>query len=207
LETCTRVLDSDACENPGTALSYRTIRLLDTIVKLFEKILLYRILSEVSGRGLLRNEQFVFRPKHSTALKPTRLVDRVYRIFDEKRLTGAVFLDVAKAFGTIYVDGLLYKLTILNFLPYLVKTIASHMNGWTFEASFRTATSTSRSMRAGVAQGGNISPVLFSLYVNDMPSPSRHVELALCADDTAIITTSRQPTLLVKYLETYLSDL
>jgi len=62
-------------------------------------------------------------------------------------------------------------------------------------------------MQAGVAQGGIISPVLFSLYVNDMPSPSRHVELALYADDTAVIATSRRPALLVKYLETYLSHL
>jgi len=62
-------------------------------------------------------------------------------------------------------------------------------------------------MWAGVAQGGIISPVLFSLYVNDMPSPPRHVELALYADDTAVIATFRQPALLVKYLETYLSDL
>ena len=59
-------------------------------------------------------------------------------------------------------------------------------------------------MWAGVAQGGLISPVLFSLYVNDMPSPSHHVELALNADDTAIIATSRKPTLLVSYLESYL---
>jgi hypothetical protein len=62
-------------------------------------------------------------------------------------------------------------------------------------------------MGAGVAQGGLISPVLFSPYVNDMPSPSHHVELALYADDTAIITTSRNPTLLVTYLESYLNDL
>jgi retron-type reverse transcriptase len=56
-------------------------------------------------------------------------------------------------------------------------------------------------MRAGVAQGGIISPVLFSLYVNDMPIPSRHVELALYADDTAVMATSRKPELLVSYLE------
>jgi hypothetical protein len=62
-------------------------------------------------------------------------------------------------------------------------------------------------MRAGVAQGGLISPVLFSLYVNDMPPPSHHVELALYADDTAVIATSRKPTLLVSYLESYLNDL
>jgi hypothetical protein len=40
-----------------------------------------------------------------------------------------------------------------------------------------------------------------------MPSPSHHVELALYADDTAIIATSRKPTLLVSYLKPYLSDL
>jgi hypothetical protein len=51
------------------------------------------------------------------------------------------------------------------------------------------------------------TPILFSLYVNDMPSPSHHVELALYADGTAIIATSRKPTLLVSYLESYLNDL
>jgi len=58
-----------------------------------------------------------------------------------------------------------------------------------------------------VAQGGLISPVLFSLYVNGMPTPSHHVEFALYADNTAVIATSRKPTLLVSYLESYLNDL
>jgi len=62
-------------------------------------------------------------------------------------------------------------------------------------------------MRAGVAQGGLFSPVLFNLYVKDMPKPSHHVQLALYADDTVIITTSRTPVLLVNYLQTYLSHL
>jgi len=62
-------------------------------------------------------------------------------------------------------------------------------------------------MRAGVAQGGLISPVLFSLYVNDMPSSSHRVELALYADDTAVVATSRKPTLLVRHLESYFKNL
>jgi len=73
--------------------------------------------------------------------------------------------------------------------------------------SFQMATPSRRGMKAGVAQGGLISPVLFSLYVNDTPLPSHHVELALYADDTAIIATSCKPTLLVSYLESYLNDL
>jgi hypothetical protein len=140
-------------------------------------------------------------------LQLARLVERITRNFGEKWLTGAVFLDVAKAFDTVWIDGLLYKLKLLNFPSYIVHTISSYLRGRTFEASFQTATSSRRSMRTGVAQGELISTVLFSLYVNDMPSPSHHVQLALYADDTAIIATSRKPTLLVRYLDSYLNDL
>jgi hypothetical protein len=55
--------------------SYRPISLLDTIGKLFENILLARILNEVSERGLMRAEQFGFRPRHSTSLQLARLVE------------------------------------------------------------------------------------------------------------------------------------
>jgi len=136
----------------------------------------------------------------STSLQLACLVERITRNF-------AVFLDVAKAFDTVWIDGLLYKLTRQNFPSYIVHSISSYLRGRTFEASFQTATSSRRGMRAGVARGGLISPVLFSLYVNDVPPPSNHVELALYADDTAIIATSRKPTLLVSYLESSLNDL
>jgi predicted transcriptional regulator len=93
-------------KDPALPSSYRPISLLDTIGKVFEKILLSRILSEVNERGLLRNELFGLRPKHSTYLQLARHIERVFRNFGEKRLTGAVFLDVAKAFDTVWVDGL-----------------------------------------------------------------------------------------------------
>jgi hypothetical protein len=101
-------------KDPTLPSSYRPISLLDTVGKLFEKILLARVLREVNERGLLRDEQFGFRPRHSTALQLGRLVERVNINFDERRMTGAVFLDVAKAFDTVWVKGLLYMLTIQN---------------------------------------------------------------------------------------------
>jgi retron-type reverse transcriptase len=177
------------------------------IGKLLEKILLTRFLYEVSEHGLMWNEQFGFRPRHSTSLQLARLVERITRNFGKNRLTSAVFLDMAKAFDTVWIDGLLYKLTNLNFPSYLVHTISSYLRGWTFEASFQKATSSHRGMQAGVPQGGLISPVFFSLYVNDMPTPSHHIKLALYADDMAIIATSRKPVLFISYLESYLSDL
>jgi hypothetical protein len=58
-------------------------------------------------------------------LQLARLVERITRNFGEKRLTGAVFLDVAKAFDPIWIDSFLYKLTLLNFPSYIVHTISS----------------------------------------------------------------------------------
>ena len=153
-------------KNPALP-SYRPISLLDTIGKLFG-ILLTRILYIVNERGLLRDEQFGFRPGHSTSLQLACLVERIGRNFGEYRLTGAVFLDVAKAFDTVWIDGLIYKLTLLNFPSYNVHTISSYLRGRTFEESFQTATLSRRCMRAGVAQGRLIFPIL-SRYLRGYP--------------------------------------
>jgi hypothetical protein len=58
-------------------------------------------------------------------LRLAHLVERITRNFGKKRLTGAVFLDVAKAFDTVWIDGLLYKLTLFKFPSYIVHTISS----------------------------------------------------------------------------------
>jgi hypothetical protein len=128
-------------KDPALPSSYQPISLLDTIGKLFEKILLARILLEVNERGMMQHELFGFRPRRITSLQPAHLVERITRNFGKKRLTGAVFHDVAKAFDTVWINGLLYKLTLLNFPSYIVHTISSYIWRWTFEASFQTATS------------------------------------------------------------------
>ena len=82
-------------------------------------ILLARISHEVSLRGLMQDEQLGLRPRHSWSLQLARFVERITTNFDEKRLRGAVFLDVSKAFDTVWIDGVLYKLTLLNILTYV----------------------------------------------------------------------------------------
>jgi len=91
----------------------------------------------------LRNEQFGFRPKHSTALQLTSHVESVQELWKEDG-NCVVFLDVAKAFDTVWFDGLLYKLAVPNFPSNLVKAIYSHMNSPMFEASFQTTSSPCR---------------------------------------------------------------
>jgi hypothetical protein len=155
----------------------------------------------------LRDEEFGFTLKHSRSLQLARLVERVIGNFGVKRLRVVVFLEVNKAYDSFRVNCLLFKLTAFNFSLHNVKIIFSSLHNWTFEASFQTAAAIRRDMRAGVAQGGLVSPVLFSPYLNYMPMPSRSVELALYADNPAIIATSRKSALVISCLETYLSVL
>jgi hypothetical protein len=60
------------------------------------------------------------------SLQVARLVERITRNFGKKRVTGAVFLDVAKTFDTVWIDGILYKLMLLNFPSYIVHTISPY---------------------------------------------------------------------------------
>jgi hypothetical protein len=90
---------------PTLPSSYSPVTLFDSVDKLFEKILFTRVLREVNGRELLRDEQFGFRPRHSTTLQLARLVERVSRNIHEKRLTGVVFPDVAKSLDTVWVKA------------------------------------------------------------------------------------------------------
>ena len=152
------------------------------------------------GMQVLVTWAFGIVPSGLSLRGPDMSVDmRLLAVSDET--TGS---DRSEPMAVVWIDSLLYKLTLLNFPSYLFIKIPSYLQGQTFEASFQTATSSHRGMWAGVVQGELISPVLFSLYANDMPSPSHHVELPLYKDYTAITATSRKPTLLVRYLESYL---
>jgi len=79
--------------------SYRSNIFLDKIGELLEKIIQPKISHLVKERGLMRDEQF--------GLHPVFHFDRISRNYGEKIPTAAVFLDVAKAFHAVCIDGLL----------------------------------------------------------------------------------------------------
>jgi hypothetical protein len=137
-------------KDPKIPSSYKPISPWHRIDNLFENILFARILHEVSECGMMRDEQLGYFPKHITSLKLACLVQRT-RNFGEKRLTDPGFLDMAKAFHTVWFDDFLYKLTLLNFPSYVDNKISSYLWGWTFEASFHTATVSRLGKRAGLA--------------------------------------------------------
>jgi hypothetical protein len=99
----------------------------------------------------------------------------------------AVFLDIEKTFDTMWHSGLLYKLSELEFSTSLIKLIAFFLTDKVLvEGEF----SVSRKIQAGVAQGSVLTPLFYSLYINDaLAAPG--TDLALFVYDTFIYLTEK----------------
>ena len=90
--------------------NYRPISILPVISKVLDKIVHNRLVDYLSESKLLSKPQFGFRARRSTELAVTLLCDNVCKNVDSKQLTGCVFIDFSKAFGTVSDAKLLQKL-------------------------------------------------------------------------------------------------
>ncbi|GBP21147.1 RNA-directed DNA polymerase from mobile element jockey [Eumeta japonica] len=145
-----------AGKDPRLVSSQRSITLLSHIAKLFERVLLRRLLRHLTPR----REQFGFRSGHSTTLQLARVLHHMAVEHNRGRRTVGVFLDIEKAFDRVWHSGLLYKLIENRIPPALMRTVASFLKDRDFYVTVEDATSDPRPIRAGVPQGSCLSPCL-----------------------------------------------
>jgi endonuclease/exonuclease/phosphatase family metal-dependent hydrolase len=186
---------------PRNPASYRPISLLNIFGKVLERLVLKRIQEHVNEAQIIPRQQFGFVGKTSTEHQLLRLCNKITTGFNHGKVTAVVFLDIAKAFDSVWHPGLLFKLAKLGFHPYLVKFLQSFLQGRTFSATWMRASSSYRPIQAGVPQGSVLSPVLFNIYTADMPDLGPHVDLHLFADDNAMAASSFSPALAVRHLQ------
>jgi hypothetical protein len=168
--------------------SYRPITLLPTFGKMFEKLILERMLEFEKEARVLINQQFGFRSKHSTTQQVLRITEKVSQRFNEDKSTAMVLLDIEKAFDSVWHDALLHKLREYNYPIYLIKMIASFLENRVSYVSVDGTASDRYDVPAGVPQGSPSAPHLFIIYNNDMPIP-QFCKIAVYADDTALISS------------------
>lgn len=184
---------------PTEASSYRPISLLNATGKLLEKVLQNRLINVIEEKNLLPNFQFGFRRGHSTVHQAVRIKQFIRRNKRNKKSTGLVLLDIEKAFDSIWHDGMIYKLIKLNIPHYMIRLINSFIRNRQFKVHINQGVSESIAIPAGLAQGTCISPILYALFVADIPTDN-NTETALYADDTAIYTAAKTSNTIVKRL-------
>jgi hypothetical protein len=194
-------------KDPSSPLGYRPISLLNSLGKLFEKIILKRMNSQIQERNLLRDDQFGFKRGHSTIHALLRNVERITQGFNHKKSSVMLLLDIERAFDKVWIHGLVAKLIQLNFSPHLIHLLYNYLHHRSFYVSIRNSSSEIHPISAGVPQGSLLGPTLFNLFINDFPQINTDPNLAitLYADDAAINVRSGDVSLAVRKLNAALA--
>ena len=170
------------------AKNFRPISLLNGLSKILEKVLHARILRYCDENNLIPNNQFGFKSRHSTVHALIRLLEESTMGFNDGKVTIAAFLDIEKAFDTMWIDGLIYKMLKFNFPHYLIRIVSSYLRDRIFRVRLGNQLSDPITVNDGVPQGSVLGPLLFIIFLADLPT-HLNTTLTVFADDTSIFST------------------
>ena len=121
-------------------------------------------------------------PKLSTVTALAHFTDNILQSVDRGGFTGAVFLDLSKAFDTVDHVLLVEKLKAIGASSLVVKWFASYLKSRYQVTSVENCQSTQQIVSFGVPQGSILGPLLFFIYVNCL----EHCQVVMYADGTVI---------------------
>lgn len=182
--------------------SYRPISILSVLSKLFERIVLRRML--VYMRDSIPDHQFGFRAGHGTPEQCHRVVEFVKKSFEKKEYVSGVFIDVSQAFDKVWHPGLLYKIKRI-FHPNLFILIKSFLSHRKFIVQIGEEQSEIGSIKSGVPQGSVLGPHLYLLYTHDLPQ-LREGFSGTFADDTTFLCADSDPARATNTLQIHLNS-
>ncbi|OON91327.1 MAG: hypothetical protein ATN33_01430 [Epulopiscium sp. Nele67-Bin001] len=167
--------------------NYRPISILPIISKVAEKWVTTKLTEHLNnGYATLHPMQFGFRKFHSTETATCYFLENLKSLLDQGGFVAAVFLDLKRAFDTINHDLLIAKLSHFNFSSNALCWMKSYLTDRKQAVQIGDSLSTYLTCSTGVPQGSILGPVLFSLYVNNLPDVCRNIKMQLYADDTVL---------------------
>ena len=171
--------------------NYRPISILNIISKVFERVVFDQLSDYLEDNHLLTDFQYGFRRKRSTRDAVTILTDHIKHNMDKSKVTGALYMDLRKAFDTVNHSCLLHKLPYNGILNTEIEWISNYL----FKRSqivFLDGVFSSREYVSHcVPQGSILGPLLFVLLINDLPNQLNFCNVLMYADDTVLYFSSK----------------
>ena len=176
-------------QNNLNVTQQRPISLLEVPGKVLEKILYTRISTHFTMEDKITHRQFGFRPGRGTTSAIALIWEQISQLRAKGQNAIVACRDVSKAFDRVWHNGLKKKIVESGLPPMISTMMCSFLDSRSARIRIGEHFGPPFPLETGVPQGGCLSPLLYILYINDMPEPQHPTENTSFADDTTQLIT------------------
>ena len=182
---------------PNKLTNYLPISILACFSKIIEKLIHKRLSSFFEKHSILAKAQYGFQASKSTSHAILDVLTTAYEHINNNEYTGLILLDFKKAFDTVSHSILLYKLEHYGICGVANKLLKLFLSDRFQFVSHHNSSSDILINKSGVPQGSNLGPLLFLIYINDIPT-ALNSNPRLFADDTCLNINAITPSNLIE---------
>ncbi len=173
--------------------NFRPISLLSCLGKVFERCVAKYLLNFFKDHKIISRAQAAYIGEGSSTI--TQLIEIYHQIMknlDEGKDVHFVFCDASKAFDRVWHKGLLYKLEQCGVTGKMHNWFSNYLSNRQQRVVVNGSESKYKSITAGVPQGSILGPIMFLIYINDLPE-GLISNVKLYADDTSLFVSEKNP--------------